>query len=73
MAQDKKVDTQKKLRWQDVLVVGKYYQVKYRYNGKEYNDGGKFSAYEYGNLYFKCDNGEWINVKPFDLISATTS
>lgn len=61
------------LRWKDVMVVGKYYQVKYRYNGKEYEDGGTFKEYNFGNLYFKCDNGEWIIIKPFDFISATTT
>ncbi len=63
----------KKLKWEDVMVKGKYYHVKYRYNGKEYEDGGTFQNWEYGNLYFRCDNGDWMIIKPFNLISATTT
>ena len=63
----------KKPRWEEMLVEGKYYQVKYRYAGIKYQDGGTFKKWEYGNLYFKCDNGDWMIIKPFDLISATTS
>jgi len=63
----------KKPRWEEMLVTGKYYHVKYRYNGKEYEDGGTFQNWEYGNLYFKCDNGDWMIIKPFDIISATTT
>lgn len=62
-----------KLKWENVMVVGKYYHVKYRYNNKECEDGGTFKSFEFGKLYFKCDNGDWIIVKPFDLITATTS
>jgi len=62
-----------KPRWELFMVEGKYYQVKYRYNNKEFEDGGTFKKWEFGNLYFKCDNGDWMIVKPFDLISAVTS
>jgi hypothetical protein len=69
----KRIDDKDKPKWGDVMVVGKYYQVKYRFNGKEFEDGGVFKELRHGNLYFKCSNGDWIIVKPFDLISATTS
>ncbi len=62
-----------KPRWEKFLVEGKYYHVKYRYRNKEFEDGGTFKKWEFGYLYFKCDKGDWIIVKPFDLISAVTS
>lgn len=62
----------KTLKWENVLVVGKYYTVKYKYNGREWEGFGAFKQYEYGNLYFKQDNGDWIMVKPLNLISAAS-
>lgn len=71
------MDTQwikeRKLKWEDVMVKDKYYTVKYKYNGKEFECFGAFKQYEFGNLSFKCDNGEWLAVKPFNIISVTTS
>lgn len=63
----------KPFRWEEFLVEGKYYHLKYKYNGKECEDGGTYKQFDFGFLYFKCDNGDWIMVKPFDMTSATTS
>ncbi len=64
---------EKQPRWESLLVEGKYYHVRYCYNGKEYEGFGAFKKWEFGNLYFKEDNGDWMMIKPFDLIKAVTS
>lgn len=63
----------KRIRWEDLMVVGKFYYIKYRYNGKECEDWGTYKQFDFGKLYFKCNNGEWVIVAPFNMISATTS
>lgn len=68
-----KITRDQKPRWEKFFTVGKYYHVKYMYKGEDCEGGGTFKEWKYGFFYFQCDNGEWLILKPFNLVSATTS
>lgn len=51
------------------LEKGKYYTIKYRYRGREFEEFACYKQFDFGSYYFKQDSGDWLILKPSQIIS----